>query len=177
MMHFPNILLVAGQGRNVGKTSLIVSIIQQFKNEGIVAIKISPHFHVLPPEARILSSSPGFQIVEELEPASKKDSSRFLKAGAERVFYMQVLDEHLADAFAASLSFIDPGIPLIVESGGLGKFLQAGLFLFVESNESSAKNNNLCAKADKVLRFRDGGFDFGNDTIKWDGRSWKLKAK
>jgi len=43
---YPNILLVSGNGRNSGKTTLACKIIERFsKDHEITGLKISPHFH------------------------------------------------------------------------------------------------------------------------------------
>ena len=43
---FPNLLLVAGNGRNVGKTWLVCRIIEKIsQNQKVTAVKISSHYH------------------------------------------------------------------------------------------------------------------------------------
>ncbi len=50
MKSMPNILLIAGTGRNVGKTLLACEIIQQLsKTMAVTAIKTSSHEHPLSP--------------------------------------------------------------------------------------------------------------------------------
>ena len=48
MKDFPNMLIVRGTGRNVGKTLSACNIIKQLaEKHNPVGVKISPHFHSL----------------------------------------------------------------------------------------------------------------------------------
>jgi len=44
-MVIPNLLLIAGTGNKSGKTTLACRVIEQFRQSGISAVKITPHFH------------------------------------------------------------------------------------------------------------------------------------
>ena len=46
---FENILLIAGSGQNVGKTTFACQLIQNVQNQKPIAVKITPHFHKLTP--------------------------------------------------------------------------------------------------------------------------------
>ena len=53
--YHPNILTIAGTGRNVGKTTLACSIIKKMAlNARITAIKITPHFHKVDYQAMLI---------------------------------------------------------------------------------------------------------------------------
>ena len=63
MIHQPNILIVAGTGRNIGKTITACRIIGQLaKNHEPVGVKISPHFHELEVNLKYLYQSENFVI-------------------------------------------------------------------------------------------------------------------
>ncbi len=151
MIIHPNILLIAGSGRNVGKTSLACAIIDQFKDSGISAIKISPHLHHLENEDNLLVKNKYFQIINETSLEGLKDSSKMLKAGAEKVIYVQSEDDHIEEAFDAANDFIDMHGLIIVESGGLRKVLKPGVFLFLTKRGMNIKNKHLHQYADLVM--------------------------
>lgn len=135
MKSYPNILLVAGTGRNIGKTVSACNLIQNLSEKHrTVGVKISPHFHELESNLKYLHKSEEMVIVEE-QNITQKDSSRMLQAGAEKVFYVQTKNETLADAFNLIVKSIDPKQPVVIESGGLYEILEPGLLVFVTGEE------------------------------------------
>jgi len=166
MINFPGMLLVAGAGRNVGKSTLVCRLIKKFSSLQPIAIKVSPHFHqAVPPNKKYI-------IEAETDPGTNKDSSRFLQAGAHRVYFIQSHDEYLKDAFNELSDSLPAGVPLIIESGGLAKFVRPGLLIFVEGGEKK-KNENLRKKADLILQMKQGGFDLPG--IGFENGAWKHK--
>jgi len=160
-MEIPNLLIISGNGRNSGKTSLACKIIQKFSTESIIAIKISPHFHSINERMQILYQSNYIVITEENSKNSDKDSSRMLQAGAEKVFYLQVEDKYLKKAFKKLLGFIDNDALMVCESGWLRTFVEPGLFLLVNRPEKKELKNNFqyfSRQADKIILFDDASF-------------------
>ncbi len=69
------VLVLAGSGRNAGKTAVGCALIRMLPEFRWTAVKVSPHAHGnLEP------------IWKERDSASDKDTSRYLAAGAERAF-------------------------------------------------------------------------------------------
>ena len=96
MRTFNHWLIIAGNGRNVGKTSLACSIINEnSKKNTIIGLKFAPHFHPIEKNNKLIYKNANFTISEELNKEGSKDSSRMLAAGAQKVFYIQSLDDHL----------------------------------------------------------------------------------
>ena len=96
---FPNLLIIAGSGRKVGKTFLALAVLRFFSEKfPLVALKISPHIHDSIGRARLVASSEGFRIFQEME-THPKNSGQFLEAGALQAFFMETDDSHLAEAF------------------------------------------------------------------------------
>lgn len=130
----PNILLIAGAGRNTGKTMLACEIIRHLsETTNVIGIKISPHFHPVENEQKIIMKEKRFCIIEEILNTNK-DSSRMLQAGAKKVFYIQAKQENLQEAFN-TISAKLRNYPVVCESGGLHKYIKPGLFLFVKGEE------------------------------------------
>jgi hypothetical protein len=130
-MKYDNLLLVTGSGRNSGKTTFVCRVIEQFKNIGIISIKISPHFHVRSPGLVHISGQSGFDIYEETSVISTKDSSRMLKSGAAKVFYVQSEEERIMKAFSDIYTTIPSEQPVICESPALINYLDPGSLIMM----------------------------------------------
>jgi molybdenum cofactor guanylyltransferase len=73
-LFWPNLLLIAGVGKNSGKTNIACEIIKHLaKKEDIIAIKISPHNHMMNAENPLLVNKQGLMIAEEMN-RNRKDS-------------------------------------------------------------------------------------------------------
>ena len=132
MKTYPNILLIRGTGRNVGKTLTACRIIGRLARDYKPAgVKISSHFHSLDPDERVIYHSDDLIVTEE-HRINGKDSSRMLQAGAQKVFYVQAKEHALAGALDEILKFLGDREPLVVESGGLHNYIEPGLTIFIE---------------------------------------------
>jgi len=170
--HFvtPNMLLLAGAGQNVGKTSFAVSAIKQLKKLGnvVYALKITPHFHNSVP-SHIIVQTAEYQIALEKDFSGNKDSSRMLNAGADEVFFVQTKsDTALLDAFDFVKRMANENVVWVCESGGLRFFVDPGLFLYFklkgqEPQKKSAKE--LMPLADRIVEFDGLGFDLPVEQI------------
>lgn len=142
-----NILLISGNGRNVGKTFLACNIIKFLSEKhNVTAVKISSHFHSVPANANVLAKTGDYIILTENQ-ITKKDSSLMLQAGAEKVFYIMVKQQNIRNAFSFIQSFLGDK-PVVIESGGLGEIIQPGLFFFVKrKGDEIAKNRGLIQNA------------------------------
>ena len=140
-LSLPNMVLVAGNGRNVGKTTLACKIINQLaQKHDVTGLKISPHFHYYNTNDVFIKTE-YFIILQERQKSSK-DSSLMLQAGAQKVFYIMVKQEALKDAINALLPFLSEA-PIVCESGGLHEFVQPGLFFFVNYNNRKIEKQQL----------------------------------
>jgi len=163
-IHPERIILLAGAKQNVGKTTFACKIIRHLKSqkEKVYAIKISPHFHDKTPPTTIFSDH-RFILSLEQKTNNPKDSSRMKAAGADEVFFLQVKDLHLKEAFNYSLSLIPPNRLIIIESGGLRHIFKPAIFFFLESNNTENIKENAAANrllADKIVAFDGNEFNF-----------------
>ncbi|NOR88187.1 MAG: hypothetical protein GQ527_11310 [Bacteroidales bacterium] len=177
-LHPERIILLSGAGQNVGKTTFACQLIEHLKasSQKVFAIKISPHFHDADPPKTIFSSE-RFVLSLESEKETGKDTSRMLAAGADEVFFLQVNDEFLEEAFQYTMSFVPPEVLVVIESGGLGELIKPALFFFVkragisEMKEVAAKNRKL---ADRVIQFDGEAFDFQVENVLYKNGQIKL---
>jgi hypothetical protein len=133
-MKIPNLLLIAGTGTKAGKTTMACRIIEEFGNLRITAIKISPHFHETTAGLILKTENKGFAIYEESGRDTKKDTSRMLLSGADKVYFAKVWDDQLHYVFTRIMEYIPPGEPVICESPALRYFLEPGVFIIMESS-------------------------------------------
>ncbi len=138
----PNLLLIAGNGRNVGKTFLACKIIEHLaQTETVIAVKISPHFHEYNNDV-VLINTGNFIILNETNN-NTKDSSLMLQAGAKKVFFVMVKQEHLHAAFDYLKNEILNDI-VVCESAGLIEIVKPQYFLFVKrEGDPIVKNHSL----------------------------------
>ncbi len=178
LKNLPKLLLIAGTGRNVGKTSFVCRIIgQTAKSHEVVAVKVSPHLHQQDPGQKVLFSNSTFQIIEEGNPTTSKDSSRMLRAGASRVFYLQTIDKHIREPFEKLLSLIPENEPVICESGALLDYARPGLFVIVKHQGQTAHKKGIDQLAylpDGWVEFDGEGFSPDPERFIFDKGAWKI---
>ena len=169
----PNILLISGSGQNTGKTTLACKLIEYFSGKSeITGVKISPHFHL--PEYSIpkIIDAKEFIIYEETERNKPKDSSRMLKAGAKRVFFIISENNSTGVAMNDLLGILSPATAIICESGGLGDYYKPGLHLYLKGSEN--KNINHGKSDIIVIKYNGTTFNLDFDKIAFKNNSWKI---
>ncbi len=127
----PNLLIISGLGRNIGKTEFATRIIDQQRQQSVVySFKVS----VIPPDPSSLvahQTKSSYRIFEETDPVSGKDTSRMLRSGAQKVYYLQADTNGIKAAFEELLQLIPVDAPLVCESNSLGDFFSAGLHILL----------------------------------------------
>lgn len=132
-MKVPNLLIIAGTGNKAGKTTMACRIIEKFVDRGIVAVKITPHFHENTPGLEPLIEKPGLSVYEEKNSTTPKDTSRMLASGASMAFFAKVTDVTLPVAFSEILKLIPEGTPVVCESPALRHYFDPGLFIIMKT--------------------------------------------
>lgn len=155
----PNMILIAGDGRNVGKTTFARDIIRHLSEKAeITGIKTSPHFHKLSEDLDIIHWNSDYVVAEE-KGRSRKDSSLLLQAGAKRVFFIMAKQEYLEEAFSLISGMLDHHI-IIAESGGLNELIEPAVFFFVRNKQESVKKEQYLKFNPYMVTNSDQGFDF-----------------
>ena len=175
----PQLLLIAGTGRNTGKTTLACKIIQKFSSDKtIIALKITPHFHRNIQSGKIIINENDIYIAAETDPTTGKDSSLMLKAGAQQSYFAMATDEHLGEVIKNIIKLIPSDALLICESGGLCDWVVPGVFLMMNRNDTEilkpgTERHKILA--DKLITFDGENIDFEFDTIEITDNQWILK--
>lgn len=180
----PDFLLIAGNARNVGKSNLAVALIRKYAPVyRVVGLKVSAvypgddsfhgqHAEPLPPT---------WSLFQETSAEATKDTSKFLKSGAESVWFLRARDEYLAEGFAYLIEQIGPGALIVCESRSLIRLIEPGVFVLIEKHFDSfpVKDvSSLIPLAD--LRIITGAGKYNTDEvvslIETDGRQWRMKG-
>jgi len=177
MEHFKNLVVVAGSGRNAGKTELTCRLISRFcARTDIYGLKVS----AIHPDEGIYHGDhtdrdTQMNLVEETRCDLDKDTSRMLRAGARQVFYLQGDDERIRSGFRSFLSRIPEGSAMICESGSLWRFVRPGLLVYVTAAGSAPKERahgileraSLVVLSDGVSGFPEAEAICLSDTNNW----------
>ena len=135
MERLDTLLIVAGAGRNVGKTEFVCRLIEKHSPQrDLYGLKVSA---IHPDEAIYHGdhSNKRFStnLFEETRNDLDKDTSRMLRAGAKKVYYLQGDDEQIRIGFQEFQSMIPSTAPIVCESSSLWKYVQPGLLILVKA--------------------------------------------
>lgn len=169
------IVVVGGQTRNVGKTSVVAGLIRTLPEMPWTAFKITHHWH----ETDLTDGrkeEPALAIREERDGASGTDSARYLEAGAARSFWVRTRQGQLAEAMPRLRTEFEcvhtANQNVIIESNSILEFLQPDIYLSVlDPATADFKESALryLHRADAVLLTAD---EVGRP--EWKGVSLKL---
>jgi hypothetical protein len=164
--NYPHILLIAGTGRNSGKTTLAANIIRRFAaRHDLTAVKISPHFHSAGQGLKRIETAGHFAIFLEQAATGDKDSARMLAAGAKKVYYIEVHDAHLPEAFGSLMKRIPPSSPVVCESPSLATVIIPGVFFIADHPRVISKKSDVLSMATQADRFINTSVDDLEDIL------------
>jgi hypothetical protein len=127
--------IVAGTGRNSGKTLFAVRLIERYREQEIIAVKISSHNHSPSAGSKLVASGPGYHLYRESSLSGNKDSELMLAAGAAESYYISAGEESVLEGFNRLLQLIPPSSPIICESPVLASLVNPGLLVVADSNK------------------------------------------
>jgi hypothetical protein len=123
-------ILVGGQAKNIGKTTLVCNIVAALSQLRWNAVKITTHRHeAVGCELRIEGTS--WLLWEQISLTAQSDTTRFLRAGAEKAFLIQAEDAALEEAYSALRSLLRSDSHVIVESTRAATVLHSDLVMLV----------------------------------------------
>jgi hypothetical protein len=118
-------VVVGGQSRKVGKTSVAAGLIAAFPRCRWTAIKISSHVH-----AGMDRAGTGV-VYEETDRAGRSDTSRFLAAGAARALWLSFGDKDRESAMRKLSPILKSDPFVMIESNRILRFFVPDLFILV----------------------------------------------
>ncbi len=136
----PRLLVVGGQSRNVGKTTLVVDLIRAFPEARWVAVKITQHGHgacsAPGKPCHCAAEGAGVALDVETDRSGRSDTSRFLAAGARRALWLRTRQGQLGQGWPLLLAELDgtetgsaPNV--IVESNSVLGVVSPDLYMMV----------------------------------------------
>ena len=164
MIEIPNMVMIGGNSRNAGKTTLAGKIIKKLAvNHQVIALKVTS---IRPGESEMHGDhsaelNSGFSILEELNSDSHKDTSAMLRAGASKVFYIRTIDECMEPAILQFLSDYNINQPIVCESRSLRRIVNPGLFIMMIRNNAEGKPKDIFS----YISHADHVFTFDNDIL------------
>ena len=129
------LLVVGGQSRNLGKTSVVAGLIAVLCHAGWTAVKITQYGHGIysadGEPCDCATDDHSWAITEERDPAGRADTCRFLAAGARRSLWVRTRQGMLAEAMPALRAHLQAAANVIIESNSVLQFLRPDLYLTV----------------------------------------------
>jgi hypothetical protein len=129
------LVVIGGHSRNVGKTSVVAGLISALREFEWTAVKITQYGHGVcsanGEPCDCATDDHSWAISEEQDSAGESDTSRFLAAGAVKVFWVRTEQGRLAEAMPALRRYLEGARNVILESNSVLKFLRPDLYLTV----------------------------------------------
>lgn len=169
LLSIPQMILIGSSGRNSGKTTLAIEMINKWKNKSsIIALKITS---LQEKNGKCQRGGEGcgacshisgnFELIEETNKNANKDTSLLLAAGAEKVFWLKSLRSDIYDAIKFFMSTVPPDTLIICESNSLRKVVLPGSFIMLNNTKNGVikkSASEVIEKADLIIED-----DFRND--------------
>lgn len=129
------LVVVGGHSRSVGKTSVVAGLIAALPEFEWTAAKITQYGHgICSANGESCDCATGdhsWAITEEHDRSGESDTSRFLAAGAQRVFWVRTEQGRLAEAMPSLRVRLQGAPNVIVESNSVIRFLRPDLYLTI----------------------------------------------
>ena len=185
MIKLPNFLVIGAYSRNAGKTGFARRVIKKM-NGNITALKVT----VIRDEqfncprggsgCGVCSSlESDFEITEELDKNTGKDTSELLDAGAKRVLWLRVRENAVIQGMEELLKQIDPSQPVICESNSIIKSISPSFFLLLKATREKNKKKSALTvedRADLIIETDVDSSNFNFSRLDFRDSSWILKS-
>jgi hypothetical protein len=129
------IVVIGGHSRNVGKTSVVAGLIAALPEYHWTALKITQYGHGVcsanGETCHCATDDHTWAISEEKDRSGESDTSRFLVAGAARVWWVRTEQGRLAEAMPAIRQRLAESKNVILESNSVLKFVRPDVYLTI----------------------------------------------
>jgi hypothetical protein len=129
------IVVIGGHSRSVGKTSVVAGLIAALPEYHWTALKITQYGHGVcslnGESCHCATDDHSWAISEEKDRSGDSDTSRFLMAGAVRVWWVRTEQGRLAEAIPTIRRRLAESENVILESNSILKFVRPDLYLTV----------------------------------------------
>lgn len=129
------LVVVGGHSRNIGKTSVLCSIIRSTPHLAWTAIKVTQYGHGVCSKdgASCECALPDhpFALQQEHSVTARTDTARFLAAGASKSYWARTAAGNLGEAIPALRRLWESTANTIIESNSILQFVKPDLYLAV----------------------------------------------
>ncbi len=129
------LVVIGGHSRSVGKTSVVAGLISALSEFRWTAAKITQYGHGVcsanGEPCDCVTGDHSWAISEERDRSGKSDTSRFLVAGAAKVYWVRTEQGRLAEAMPTLRRRLEEARNVILESNSVLKFVRPDLYLTV----------------------------------------------
>ena len=171
------LVVVGGHSRSVGKTSVVAGLISALREFDWTAVKITQYGHgICSANGQACDCATGdhsWAINEERDRSGESDTSRFLLAGAARVYWVRTEQGRLAEAMPKLREHLEVARNAIIESNSVLKFLRPDLYLTIldpETEDFKSSAREFLDRANAVIVHKKPG------QSKWSSVSLKPVA-
>jgi len=172
-----SLVVIGGHSRSVGKTSVVAGLISALPEFEWTAAKITQYGHgICSANGEACDCAAGdhaWAITEERDRMGESDTSRFLAAGAARVFWVRTEQGRLAEAMPTLRDRLKSARNMIIESNSILKFLRPNLYLTIlnpATADFKKSAQEFLDRADAVILHQ------SSDTPSWQSVSLKPVA-
>jgi hypothetical protein len=172
-----SLVVIGGHSRSVGKTSVVAGLISALPEFEWTAAKITQYGHgICSANGEACDCATGdhsWAFTEERDRTGESDTSRFLAAGAARVFWVRTEQGRLAEAMPTLRDRLKRARNVIIESNSVMKFLRPDLYLTIldpATADFKKSAQEFLDRADAVILHQSG------NTASWQSVSLKPVA-
>src|SRR3954466_16003006 len=130
-----SIVIIGGHSRSVGKTSVVAGLISALPQMNWTALKVTQYGHGIcsadGSPCDCASDDHSWAVTEERDRTGHSDTSRFLVAGAEKVWWVRTRQGMLAEAMPRIRQVTAAAENVIFESNSLLKYLRPDIYLTI----------------------------------------------
>ena len=156
-------VVVGGNSRNIGKTSVVAGLICALPHHAWTAVKLTQYGHgVCAADGKECDCAPDahpFAVTEEMDRNGGSDTSRFLAAGAKRALWVRVRMGMIETVLPALSSAIADEDAVILESNSILRFFDPAVYLTVldpARRDFKESAREFLPRADGILLLGDG---------------------
>jgi hypothetical protein len=158
-LYIPQMLLIGATNRNSGKTTLAVAAAKLWKDYyPVIGLKITA---IQEKDGKCPRGGEGcgvcanvkgeYEISEETNISSNKDTSILLASGISKVYWLKTLKSHMYEGIQNLMSQIPKNTLIICESNSLREIVVPGGFIMLNNQENSQMKNS----ASEVIHMAD----------------------
>jgi hypothetical protein len=129
------IIVIGGHSRSVGKTSVVAGLIAAIPEMHWTALKVTQYGHGVcsanGEPCDCATNDHSWAVTEERDRSGESDTSRFVVAGAEKVYWVRTQQGLLAEAMPRVRQVIAKSENVIFESNSLIRFVRPDLYITV----------------------------------------------